>query len=274
MELAAASHWRCVDFISDLHLQPADTQTVEAWATYLRDTNADAVFILGDLFEVWIGDDALAAGDSFANQCVNVLRAAGQRLDLYLMAGNRDFLMGSALMSTCNAHHLEDPCTLSYANHRWLLTHGDAWCLDDTQYIQFRSLVRSPNWQTEFLQKTLAQRQLIARGMREQSEARKGTEMTFADVDTRAACRLLDEAQADHMIHGHTHRPARHALGQGRERLVLSDWDATAMPPRAEVLRVRHTPTPGAGAYSIERIPPTMAVGTERSRFQRRAAPR
>jgi UDP-2,3-diacylglucosamine hydrolase len=257
MELLAPSRWRCVDFISDLHLHESDQLTLKVWSHYLQHTAADAVFILGDLFDVWVGDDSLSIENGCEQQCVNLLRAAGTRLNLYIMQGNRDFLMGSALMTACTATLLEDPSVLSFAGQRWLLTHGDALCLDDTDYMKFRAMVRSPQWQADFLNKPLRERMELARHMRAQSEARKGTDATYADVDTAAASNCLQAMNAGHMIHGHTHRPGKHALAGGRERLVLSDWDLKAAIPRAEILRLRCSTQ--ATNPTLERIPPAMS---------------
>ena len=268
MELLAPPRWSCVDFISDLHLQASDTKTFQTLSHYLNHTIADAVFILGDLFEVWVGDDALVLEGSFERRCVDLLHTAGLKLDLHIMQGNRDFLMGTSLMKACHATLLEDPSVLVFASQRWLLTHGDAWCLEDTQYMQFRAQVRHPDWQTQFLQKPLAERVELARGMRTQSEARKRTAANYADVDAATANALLVSAQAHHMVHGHTHRPARHSMLADRERLVLSDWDLMAVPPRAEVLRLRQSgQTPGNScSYTVERLPPTMATGVRPTR--------
>jgi UDP-2,3-diacylglucosamine hydrolase len=185
-------------------------------------------------------------------------------MDLYILCGNRDFLMGPQLMAACGSCALDDPTVLSFADQRWLLTHGDAWCLDDTAYMQFRTQVRSQVWQQSFLSKPLAERMEIARSLRAQSEARKQTQTTYADIDTSAAAMQLESAQARHAIHGHTHRPARHTLKRGSERLVLSDWDLTANPPRAEVLRLRRTTTGNANSFTMERIPPAMATSSGR----------
>jgi len=266
MEIDAPSHWHCVDFISDLHLQASDTLTFQAWSTYLQRTQADAVFILGDLFEVWIGDDILSIESGFERQCADMLREASGRLDLYIMCGNRDFLMGVALMSYTGCTWLEDPCTLSFANQRWLLTHGDALCLADTEYMQFRTLVRSAHWQRDFLQKPLIERMALARAMRDESEARKRSDAVYADVDSPAVQGLLQSVQSTHMIHGHTHRPARHHLAAGSERLVLSDWDLCAQPARTEVLRLRRTSQGPTQTFTLERIPPSMAGGTSRAK--------
>lgn len=264
MELDAPSQWRCVDFISDLHLQASDALTFQAWSTYLQHTQADAVFILGDLFEVWIGDDILSVESGFERQCADVLRKAAGRLDLYIMCGNRDFLMGAALMEHSGCTLLEDPCVFSFSDQRWLLTHGDALCLADTEYMQFRAQVRRADWQRDFLQKPLDERIALARSMREQSEARKRSDAVYADVDSPAAQALLQSVHSTHMIHGHTHRPARHRLTAGSERLVLSDWDLCAQPARAEVLRLRRTNQGPTHTFTLERIPPGMAGGTSR----------
>lgn len=256
MELLAPPRWRSVDFISDLHLHAADAQTFAAWADYLHNTTADAVMILGDLFEVWVGDDCLTQQKRFEHDCVNVLHSAGSRLDLYIMHGNRDFLMGRTLMAACRAHALNDPSVLVWDAKRWLLTHGDALCTDDTAYMEFRAVVRSPQWRSDFLHKPLAERLQLARAMRMQSEARKHTDAVYADVDTAAANALLLQHGADHIIHGHTHRPAQHTLQGQSQRWVLSDWDLQAQPPRAEVLRLtRSEPARDPSTANLQRLP-------------------
>ena len=236
-ELMAAPTWRTIDFISDLHLQAAQAATFDVWQQYMQNTPADAVVILGDLFEVWVGDDALLSG-SFESQCADVISQTAARIPVFFMHGNRDFLVGSALMNRCNARLLDDPTVLMFDDQRWLLSHGDALCIDDLPYMQFRAQVRSPEWQQAFLVKPLAERQAIARGLRQQSEAKKQMAAVYADVDPDATRQWLLAAQAPTLIHGHTHQPATHDLGDGMRRVVLSDWDADAEPARAEVLRL------------------------------------
>ena len=240
-ELAAAPAWLTVDFISDLHLTAGEPATFAAFQQYLENTPADAVFILGDLFEVWAGDDAVNASQleaSFEGRCAEDLQRAAKRLSLLFMHGNRDFLVGPAFMALCNASLLEDPTVLRFAGQRWLLSHGDALCLDDTDYMQFRQQVRGAAWQQSFLSRPLAERQAIARDMRQQSEARKRSGIDYGDVDAAAARQWLEAANARTLIHGHTHKPAEHDLGEGYSRVVLSDWDAQASRPRADVLRL------------------------------------
>jgi UDP-2,3-diacylglucosamine hydrolase len=235
-ELQAPPSWRTVDFISDLHLQASEPETFEAWRGYMAGTPADAVFILGDLFEVWVGDDC-ALEPGFAADCAAVLQAAASRRAVFFMHGNRDFLVGEGFLGACHTTLLQDPTVLGFAARRWLLTHGDALCLADTDYMKFREQVRAPAWQREFLGRPLAQRLAIARGIRDESESRKRSAVTYADVDGPAALAWMEAADAQAMIHGHTHRPADHALGPWR-RTVLSDWDAAAVPARMEVLRL------------------------------------
>lgn len=261
MELQAPSQWRCVEFISDLHLHASDGATFSAWSDYMRDSAGDAIFILGDLFEVWVGDDCLDHASVFEQACVGVLRDAANKRPLYIMQGNRDFLMGPQLMAACGAQLLDDPTVFTYGAQRWLLTHGDALCLDDTDYMAFRAVVRSPAWQTAFLHKPLDERIELARAMRAQSEARKHSDAPYADVDSAASLASLEQYAADHMIHGHTHRPADHSLPDGHDRRVLSDWDLQAQPPRSEVLRL-HIDRSGAppSPVRVERMSPAMAT--------------
>jgi UDP-2,3-diacylglucosamine hydrolase len=251
-ELIAPSHWRVIDFISDLHLQASEPETFNAWTNYLQTTQADALFILGDLFEVWVGDDVAAptasTPDTFERQCASHLRTAAKRLDIFFMHGNRDFLVGQSFLRQCRASLLNDPTTLFFGEQRWLLSHGDELCLADTEYQQFRKLVRSNAWQTDFLSKPLAERQTIARGLRAQSEARKKLGLKLVDVDAAMSTQWLRDRGSSTLIHGHTHQPADHDLGQGLQRIVMSDWDVAAKPPRAQVLRLSLSASPGVEA--------------------------
>jgi UDP-2,3-diacylglucosamine hydrolase len=172
------------------------------------------------------------------------------------MQGNRDFLMGADLMTQCQATALPDPSTLVFAKQRWLLSHGDALCVDDTDYQAFRRQVRSTAWQQAFLAQSLEQRQTVARGIRETSESRKQGATTYADVDGAEALALMAVSQADQLIHGHTHRPGQHQLAPTKIRNVLSDWDANATPPRTEVLRIT---LQADGTALLARLPAALA---------------
>lgn len=244
-ELQALQHWRTVDFISDLHLSDSEPATFHAWQRYMSSTNADAVFILGDLFEVWVGDDSIRTHLSpqstelnFEERCALVLQAAGKRLNLLFMHGNRDFLVGEQMMSTCNASLLTDPTVLTFLQQRYLLTHGDMLCLADTKYLAFRDIVRQPAWQQAQLSKPLTERQAIGRHMRAESQKNQQNLLAYADVDDAAARAWLQAANAKTLIHGHSHKPADHDFGNGFKRVVMTDWDLKAAPNRAEVLQL------------------------------------
>ena len=237
-ELVAPSHWRTVDFLSDLHLQASEPDTLAAWHHYLQTTPADALFILGDLFEVWVGDDALDDPGSFESQACALLQAASRQRALFFLHGNRDFLIGPGFARHTGATLLHDPTVLVWQGQRLLISHGDALCLDDVDYQRFRVQARSVQWQEHFLAQPLAQRRAQARGIRAESEARKQSGAVYADVDGPAAIAWLQAARATTLVHGHTHRPAEHPLAPDVRRVVLSDWDAAAQPPRADVLRL------------------------------------
>lgn len=224
-------------FLSDVHLEAADPATFQAWADYLLHLQADALFILGDLFEVWVGDDILDDPKAtFERDCLSRIHAVSHRMPVYWMAGNRDFLLGSAACEAGGMQALSDPCVLHTAESTWLLSHGDALCLGDTDYQLFRAKVRSPAWQQAFLAKPLHERIQEARAIRTQSEARKNAHSVWVDVDASAVIDWLGDHQASLLLHGHTHRAAAHSLGQGLERQVLSDWHADADPPRLQSL--------------------------------------
>lgn len=240
--LTAPAAWLTVDLISDLHLQACETATFEAWRDYMASTPADAVLILGDLFEVWVGDDA-AALDPFLQSCADVLRQTAQRAHVAFMPGNRDFLVGPNYWGGCGVAPLTDPTLLELGAQRILLSHGDALCLDDKPYQAFRRQARSPEWQQAFLAKPLAERQEFARSLRALSESQKHEGMKFADADPDMSQFWLAQAQADRLVHGHTHQPADHALGTA-QRHVLSDWSLDHPPLRAQVFRLQRDGSP------------------------------
>lgn len=238
--LQAPADWRVIDFVSDLHLKPEEPATFEAFALYLQATRADAVLILGDLFEAWIGDDG-ATPDSFEARCGQALAGCGATLAF--MRGNRDFLVGPGFLGHHGLRNLADPTVLVFGGQRWLLSHGDLLCTDDVPYQQFRAQVRAPEWQRAFLARPLAERHAIARQMRAQSQAHHADDPAHATIDETLARHWLQAAGATTLIHGHTHQPADHALGtspEGRplQRIVLSDWHIQGHQRRAQVLRL------------------------------------
>ncbi len=233
---AADPAWRAIDLLSDVHLDEGRPRTFAAWREHMLGTEADAVLILGDLFEAWVGDDSRS--DGFEAECVAVLRAAAARRHVAFMPGNRDFLVGDAMLADAGVAALADPTLLLAWQQRVLLSHGDALCLADTDYQRYRAEVRTPAWRDAFLARPLAQRRAIARAMRDASRAHQAGAADFADVDPDAATAWLDAAAASVLVHGHTHRPALHALPLGRERRVLGDWEFDAQPHRALALRL------------------------------------
>ncbi|MDP1692363.1 MAG: UDP-2,3-diacylglucosamine diphosphatase [Burkholderiaceae bacterium] len=238
-ELKAEPSWRLIEFISDLHLSESQPRSVAAWAAYLRGSQADAIFILGDLFEVWIGDDARQPG-RFEQAAADVLAQATRHRVIGFMAGNRDFLLGNEMLRACGISALPDPTLLCAFDRCVLLTHGDALCLSDTAYQAFRAQVRGDAWRSDFLHRPLAERERLARQMRDASEANKRGKPVadWSDVDAPTAVAWLRAAGSDVMVHGHTHRPGSEALAPGFMRHVLSDWDCDAAPARAQVLRL------------------------------------
>jgi UDP-2,3-diacylglucosamine hydrolase len=216
-------------FISDLHLSADRPEVLSAFAKFLVTTavQAEALYILGDLFEYWAGDDDLDA--PFNRQVVAALanlHAGGTAL--YLMHGNRDFLMGEALASACGARLLPDPSLVDLHGTPTLLMHGDTLCTDDTAYMAFREQVREAAWQQHFLAQPLAQRKEQIEQLREQSRlAQRHKTAEIMDVNAESVINTLRQRDYPRLIHGHTHRPALHVHemdGHRCERWVLPDW--------------------------------------------------
>lgn len=215
-------------FISDLHLDAARPQIVDLYTELLAGAarGADALYILGDLFESWIGDDDDAPLPARIAQATRALRDAG--VPVYFMHGNRDFLLGQDYAARAGMTLLVDPTVIELGSERVLLMHGDTLCTDDIDYLKFRMLVRDPRWQQQFLSKPLAERRAFAAQAR--GESRKHTAMSAAeimDVNQDAVAAAMRAHGVKRMIHGHTHRPATHHFdldGQTAERIVLGDW--------------------------------------------------
>lgn len=220
-------------FISDLHLSAAAPELFALFQRALdqHTQDIDQLFILGDLVDAWIGDDDDSA---FAQELKHTLAALPKRgIELFFMAGNRDFLLGPDFLSQIPATLLPDPTIIEVLGQRILLTHGDGLCTDDVSYQAFKSQVRSSDWQSQFLSQPLAQRRLTAQHLRELSQHASATKAeTIMDVNADAVDSLMAEHHVSVIIHGHTHRPARHPLSDMRERIVLGDW-STESPPWA-----------------------------------------
>ena len=214
-------------FIADLHLDTTRPAATRAFLRFLETTasGAAALFILGDLFEAWVGDDARPSDDPVA-PALAVLSARGT--PVYLMHGNRDFLIGADFCRAAQATLLTEPTLVAIDGEPVLLEHGDALCTDDTAYQAFRRQVRDQDWQTTFLAQPVDQRIEQARDIRRRSgEAMAGKAARVMDVNADAVDRRLKDWGARHLIHGHTHRPAIHPLTVDKEpatRAVLGDW--------------------------------------------------
>ena len=216
-------------FISDLHLSPRSPGAAALFIRFLagRARQAEALYILGDLFEAWIGDDD--SGDPFNAQVVAALRAASDAgLTISVMHGNRDFLLGDDFATAAGVTLLPDPHVLSTPEWQFVLAHGDALCLDDSTYMAFRAQVRNPAWQAALLAKPLGERRAIAAHMREVSESsQRGKDNPYTDLQAAATEDFLRRHGYPTFIHGHTHRPATHdhiVDGIHVERWVLADW--------------------------------------------------
>ncbi len=253
-ELRGAARWESPSalLISDLHLSPQSPLAMRAFCRLLGELSRpyESLLVLGDLFEVYAGDDALQ-NDAFVAQVAAALKDASQHCRIGLMHGNRDFLIGQTFCDAAGATLLADPCVLhdTAGSAPLLLSHGDAWCTLDTAYQTKKLEIRSPQWQKKLLTMTWTQRWALANGYREQSMAQRSSgqaavDLALYDVDPAAfqtACLAHDVQQG---LHGHTHAPAQH--GGAMQRTVLGDWqfDASAMhgsdrpPPQAAIVGV------------------------------------
>jgi UDP-2,3-diacylglucosamine hydrolase len=210
-------------FISDLHLQEAHPRTAEAFFRFLdeRASAAGQLYLLGDIFEYWAGDDDLGA--PFHQRIVGALRA---------LAGNRDFLVGTEFARAAGLTLLAEPYVTTVGGQRIAVVHGDAQCTGDVKYMAFRAQVRDPAWQQQFLAMPLAQRKTIIAGLREGSrEAHSTKSYEIMDVTPDAIAALHEATGSDVIIHGHTHRPALHEQ-DGKRRYVLPDWELDQEPAR------------------------------------------
>jgi UDP-2,3-diacylglucosamine hydrolase len=216
-------------FISDLHLIQDRPLANERFFAFLEDQAgaADALYILGDFFEYWIGDDDLA--DPFHAVIAGLLRDLTRGgTSLFLMHGNRDFLIGKDFCKATGARLLDDPSVVTFGSEKILLMHGDTLCTDDHDYQAWRRTARSAAWQKEVLGKSIARRREVTVGLREKSrQVIRAKPAQIMDVNDGAVREALARHGVRKLIHGHTHRPGRHALqvnGVGCERWVLPDW--------------------------------------------------
>lgn len=215
-------------FISDLHLSPERPDITQAFLHFLNTTakNAEALYILGDFFDAWVGDD----DDTAEFACIKrALKSYSENTAVYFMVGNRDFLIGKQFAEETGCKLLPEPTLIQLANEPTLLIHGDSLCTGDAAYMEFRAMVRNTQWQQAILSKPLAERKALAAQMRAQSaEANSLKASDIMDVTPSEVAKLMEEHKVKRLIHGHTHRPDRHelqtALGEA-ERIVLGDWE-------------------------------------------------
>lgn len=212
-------------------------RTAQAFRDFLTQQalRAQKLYLLGDIFEYWAGDDDLET--PFNQGIADALRAVSQAgVEVFWIAGNRDFLVSDDFAKAAGLTILNDPHVVTLAGRRLTLAHGDAQCTDDTDYMAFRAQVRNPAWQQGFLAMPLAQRKAIIEGLRQGSQAaQKEKPSEIMDVNRQAIAQLFAATESALLIHGHTHRPARHVYNDAtgeKLRYVLPDWEIESTPAR------------------------------------------
>ncbi|WP_424194826.1 UDP-2,3-diacylglucosamine diphosphatase [Ampullimonas aquatilis] len=243
--------------IADLHLNAQEPATAAAFERFvLADSaKAEALFILGDLFDYWAGDDDM--DDVFNAHIIALLRHAASQTKLYFMHGNRDFLIGEHFAKAAQLTLLDDPTMVSIAGQSYLLSHGDVLCTDDHAYQAFRAQVRNKAWQDAILARPLAERKALAQQLRQQSQdAKSGKTMLEMDVNETAVHEFMQAHGAHELIHGHTHRPAHHVVTDSthqpaltQSRRVLSDWHWDGIEQRGNILHI------GTAGITLHEIP-------------------
>jgi UDP-2,3-diacylglucosamine hydrolase len=215
-------------FISDLHLDPARPHIVDLFTRFIAGEarHAKALYILGDLFESWIGDDDDSPLAQQVGQALSALNHSG--VPVFFMHGNRDFLLGQDYAQRAGITLLDDPTVVEFNGKRTLLMHGDTLCTDDAAYQEFRRVVRNPDWQKQFRARSLSERHAFAAQARAESvKHTAGAKPEIMDVNQGAVLAAMRKHGVRTLIHGHTHRPATHRFefdGQSAERIVLGDW--------------------------------------------------
>jgi len=218
-------------FISDLHLDESRPKTTRLFQTFIKqiikeNVNDTEIYILGDLFESWIGDDY---DNPFHGEIKLLLTSmSNSGIKVFFLFGNRDFLIGETFLSETGIELLDDPALLTINEKRVLITHGDQMCLDDKDYQNYRAIVRNPEWQKDFLSFPISKRLKIAGEAKDASKQSKQQKVfEIMDVNDKAVEAIFNEHQIDLMIHGHTHRPMKHEIvldGKIYYRYVLGDW--------------------------------------------------
>jgi len=238
-------------FISDLHLDASRPEVTKLFLEFLggQARSAESLYILGDLFEAWLGDDDPDPHHAQVAAALTELSASG--VPVYFLVGNRDFLLGRDYARRASMELLTEPVRLDLYGTPTLLLHGDVLCTDDTEYQAFRAMVRDPDWQKAFLERPLAERRMMAEQARERSRSRGQTlDEDIMDVNANAVAEAFRTHAVPRMIHGHTHRPHIHRIevdGKPRERIVLGDWyeQGSVLEVNADGAELNSLPLPG-----------------------------
>ena len=214
-------------FISDLHLDSKRPNVINFFINFLNNLSHDikAIYILGDFVEYWVGDDDPAVG---LQEVFKLIKKISKKIDIYFMHGNRDFMISKKYCEENGMKLLDDPTIINLYNRKILLMHGDTLCIDDKEYQKFRHMVRSEEWQKEMLKKSLSERLLLAKNLREKSKNETYNKDEFImDVNSEEVKKIILNYNVDILIHGHTHRPNIHKIlcnGKEVKRIVLGDW--------------------------------------------------
>ena len=214
-------------FISDLHLERIESPITNIFTAFLDDLNQnDSLYILGDLFESWIGDDNVSELSQYISD--RLLMLSERDISVAIMHGNRDFLIGEDFCKASSIELINDPRIIEIDTKKVMLTHGDELCTDDNEYQAFRSVVRNPLWQKDFLNFPISKREKIAGEAKDASkDSKENKAMEIMDVNTDAVLKAFNDQNIEIMIHGHTHRPNIHKVsneGKNLTRYVLGDW--------------------------------------------------
>lgn len=215
-------------FVSDIHLDDLRPAITSLFLDFLKESayHAETLYILGDLFEVWIGDDDTSSLNLKIISALHQLTISGTQA--FLIHGNRDFMIGKKFEDASGCKIIPDPTVINLYGTDTVLMHGDTLCTDDTEYMEFRTMVRDPAWQNEFLGRPIQERKNIASKLREQSKTKtQGKPIELMDVAQKTVVETLIKYNAQHMIHGHTHRPDTHQFtlnNKPAQRIVLGDW--------------------------------------------------
>tara|TARA_Y100001970_G_scaffold144546_1_gene177530 strand:+ start:53 stop:769 length:717 start_codon:yes stop_codon:yes gene_type:complete len=215
-----------IAFVSDLHLEPIENKKVKVFFQFLNNAvyKYEELYILGDFFEYWIGDDDIQPANKLIMQTLKT--ASDNGLKIYFIHGNRDFLVGSGFESETGVRILEDQYTFSLEGKKIMIAHGDTFCIDDVEYQEMKRKIRSDSWKKDFLAKSISERVDFANDLRTKSAKRNSNKPeNIMDVNDNYVLEVIQREKIDILIHGHTHRPAVHKLSNGSTRAVLGSWE-------------------------------------------------